>query len=94
MSRGVLPSFGDGDRAMRRRAGEQRLTSLSSGDIMCVDGPSPNCDPGYVCDPQPEGDPACVMPCVDPHGDDVLCLPGEICMDGTYCLDPSAGGPE
>ena len=70
------------------------MTSLSSGDIMCVDGPSPNCDPGYVCDPQPEGDPACVMHCVDPHGDDVLCLPGEICMDGTYCLDPSAGGPE
>ena len=66
--------------------------STSNDMMVCVtDSALMECE-GMACDAQPEGDPECVMPCpgyIDGEGDLVeqpaLCLPGEICLDGTFC---------
>ena len=66
--------------------------STSNDMMVCVtDSTLMECE-GMACDAQPEGDPECVMPCpgyIDGEGDLVeqpaLCLPGEICLDGTFC---------
>ena len=69
-------------------------------ETYCKVGGSPNCDPGFVCDAQPEGDPECVWPCfgyLDEDGHVVetptLCQPGQICIEGLYCISTMAPVP-
>ena len=80
--------------------GTCRLSLSTTVEVCAPVGGSPNCDPGFVCDAQPEGDPECVWPCfgyLDEDGHVVetptLCQPGQICIEGLYCISTMAPVP-